>query len=692
MKDNNHQETKEKLSDKSIADEVMDLYNEARPSHAEYLKIVERNSKFFYGDGGQWDEEVIKDLCNVNVLPVEINKVMATILPLVGYAINNRMSLTAYPIGDDQDLSELVTKLLQHILKKNKYNQKELTVILDGLIKQRGYFDVRMDFSNNALGDVKIDTLDPISVIPDVNATEYDPDAWNWVMVKRWLTYDEIELMYSKEKAEYIKQTAETLQVDDLAMPTNFRGNDKTYINLSVGNKYLIYELQKKCYEKMSCAVFPTGEVHPLTKADKDSSSRIEGYIRAGASIEERKAMVIKWYRVAGDTLLHHTISPYRHFTIVPYFPLFLRGKTISPIDNLISPQKVLNKMATNLLHHINTVVNAGWFVEENSLTNTTTEDLAVYGAKSKQVIEYRQGANKPDRLNPPPIPQGYAQLLGIMDSAITDISNVDESMRGAETADTSGVAVQSRQYFSLQNQAIYIYSMEITRELLGNRINSLVREYYDSHRVFRVTEKDPKTGVNKSTRIELNVPDGGGYTNDITVGEYDVEITTQPSQQTFENNQFTQALELAKQGVNIPPHIIVKHSNLTDKEEIIKAMTEEKKDLMKEAVQRLKHAQADKFEAEKEKTIAEAVNKRVEGIFSAVQAAVQASQYQQATPIADEMLKSAGFQDRNNNNVVAENNIESVPYGTDLGENNNPLTPVNPAVGLKQGIEGGSE
>ena len=82
----------------------------------------------------------------------------------------------------------------------------------------------------------------------------------------------------------------------------------------------------------------------------------------------------------------------------------------------------------------------------------------------------------------------------------------------------------------------------------------------------------------------------------------------------------------------------------------------------------------------------ATAVNKGVEGMYSATQAANLMAQNPAIAPVADALLLSAGMQDANEAPLVPEVQASSVPVPT----NTNPLTPPNPAVGINEGIEGG--
>ena len=60
-----------------------------------------------------------------------------------------------------------------------------------------------------------------------------------------------------------------------------------------------------------------------------------------------------------------------------------------------------------------------------------------------------------------------------------------------------------------------------------------------------------------------------GEIVNDITMGEYDVVVGSRPSRENFEDAQFANALQMREAGVLIPDDVIIRHSQLDNKNEI---------------------------------------------------------------------------------------------------------------------------
>lgn len=94
------------------------------------------------------------------------------------------------------------------------------------------------------------------------------------------------------------------------------------------------------------------------------------------------------------------------------------------------------------------------------------------------------------------------------------------------------------------------------------------------------------------------------------------------------------------------------------------------------------------KLDAEVKRIENEAVNKSVESIYSATQAASNVAQAPQLAPMADAMLKSGGFVDRDADPIIPQDMMPVVVPELDMPDNTNPMTPANPAVGMDEGIE----
>lgn len=669
--------------------------------HIEYTEQAARCEGMYLGGGDQW-LAADKIILNEQKRPFyEFNEVMPSVNSAVGYQIQNRMDIAFKPRGGKSDLqtATILQKVAMQIADSTNLHWLETKVFGDGLIEQRGYFDVRMSFDRNMKGDVTVFDLDPRDVIPDPDAKSYDPDKWADVIITRWLTLDEIEQLYGKkarDKAEQSNDHDQDFGDSDEEVPRNRFGTVDTGLYDAYGaesdgiNRYRIIDRQKFVYEMTDCLVFPdSGDIHVMAHMAADS---IEDAMSKGAVKARRMHRRVKWIVSTYSRTIHDEFSPYEHFTPVPYFAYFRRGKTRGMVDNAIGPQEALNKAVSQFVHIINTSANSGWVVEEDSLTNMDTEDLETVGAQTGLVLEFKKGSTKPDKIQPNSVPTGVDRLIDRATQALKDVT-VPEAMRGIGGNDEAGVAIQAKQFASQQQLATPLDNLAYTRKLLAQRILKLIQRYYDSYRIFRITEMDPMTGKPKEELLEINKfdPETGNYINDVTVGEYDVVISEQPMQVTFENSQFQQALEMRKAGIQIPDATVIRYSGLSDKHEILGNMQgQSAPDPRAEAEAALKAAQAEKVKAETELVHTETIAERGETLYSTMQSAQVVAGNTQITAAADQLLGTIGFEDQDASLYVeappAGASAEAV--GMDMPKNTDPMTPASPARGLMDGIE----
>lgn len=676
------------------------LYGKDR-GHIEYTEQAARCEGMYLGGGEQWSEGDKAILAEQGRPAYEFNEILPSTNSAIGYQIHNRMDIAFKPRGEKGDLAvaTILSKVVKQVLDATQFHWVETQVFSDGLIEQRGYFDVRVNFDNNIKGEIEIHVDDPRDVIPDPDAKSYDPDKWGDVTKSRWLTLDEIEQLYGQDarvKAEASNDEGHDFgDLDDEAQRNKFGRHDRFGLYDAYGahddglKRFRVIDRQRFVYEKTPCVVFPdSGEVQIEANLSKES---IADALNNGAVRSTRMRRRVKWTVSTYSTVLHDDYSPYEHFTTVPFFAYFRRGKTRGMIDNAIGPQEALNKAVSQYIHIVNTSANSGWKIEENSLTNITTDDLEGIGARTGLVLEYRKGSTQPEKITPNSVPTGVDRIIDRATQALKDVT-VPEAMRGQQGPEVSGIAIQAKQFASQQQLAVPLDNLAFTRALLGKRILKLVQRYYDSYRVFRITETDPNTGKEVEQVLEINKfdPATNSYLYDVTVGDYDVVITEQPMQVTFENSQFQQALEMRKANVAIPDATVIRYSALADKHDILANMqsAQPAADPTLEAKAKLIEAQARKTDAETIHVQSKTVNEDVTAMYSATQAAQVLMTVPGASSVADGLLRSAAFQDKDAAPIVPTAPAPAAAPVVDMPQNTDPLTPVSPASGLNAGIE----
>jgi hypothetical protein len=568
--------------DIKIAQENWDRYVRARDNgHDKYIKSAQKCESFYMGE--QWDEADKQALEDEGRPALTINNILPTVNVALGEQVNRRADIRFKPKRGpaSQDVADTLTKLVDHILDENDFSKHvEPQVYSDGLIMDRGYYDVRLDHEHNASGDIVIDSENPIAVIPDPDATSYDPKKWNEVFITRWMTPKQIGRQYGEDKIkQVVAHAAETHYGRDSidlvshtydgvnkTGPTEYMVNDQETVR-----NVRVIERQHRQTTMVEKFFDPTsGETRQVpdswSEAHKQKVTQ-----QLGITIFKVKQKRIRWTITADCVLLHDDWSPYRSFTIVPYFPIYRRGRPMGMVKNLLSPQEFLNKTRSQELHIVNTTANSGWMLPTGALSNMTVDELAEKGAKTGVVVEYNPAMDKPEKIKPNPVPTGVDRIStkGAMD--IKEISGVNDSMLGTESAEISGVALENRTARGQVQMQMPFNNLEYTRKLLAGKLLELIQDFYTEERIFFITNySEPEQ---PREQIEINKQVAGQIINDVASGEYDVVVSSAPARDTFDEMQFAEALSLRNAGVNIPDHIIVESSHLSRKTEIARLL-----------------------------------------------------------------------------------------------------------------------
>lgn len=563
----------------------------ARHNHARYvrardnghLKYMEQADKFdgFYTGEGQWDEATKAKLEAEGRPALTFNMVLAVVNTALGDQLSRQMQIGFKPRRDaSRDVAAILNKLTMQILHANRYPFVEMGVLGDGLIQDRGYFDVRMDFSDHMQGEVKIKALDPRSVILDPDAKEYDPSTWTEVMTSEWLSLEEIEGLYGADKAEQLRGVAsagDNYRYDSVRFEekTFAGGNNVTY-GYSGANTddnrdiKAVRVIERQYYKWVNERMFvdpntgDMGEV-PSGWGDEQMVAFAE---KMQLSIHKRPGRRVRWTVSADSVLLYDDWSLYRTFTIVPYFPYFRRGTPFGMVRNLTSPQEYLNKTRSQELHIVNTTANSGWTVEEGALTNMTEDELEQRGAETGLVLVHARGSNAPQKIQPNQVPSGLDRISEKAAVSIREISGVNSGMLGQVSSTVSGVAIDRQTAQGSVQLQVPSKNMEQTRHFVARKVLELIQDFYTEQRVVHVTyDHNPNQ---PEEQILINATNAAGeLINDVTRGAYDIVIATLPTRDNFDESQFADLMEMRMNGIAIPDTVIIRHSNLAQRDEI---------------------------------------------------------------------------------------------------------------------------
>lgn len=564
-----------------LANKVWSRYFWCRDNgHAQFVEKADVCEKFFAGD--QWDPADRARLKLQRRPALTINKIISTLTNVMGEQIYNRNEISFRPrSGSPGEVADALTKVFKQISDNNQLPWKRSDMFADGVIRSRGFLDVRLDFTDSMQGEVRIDNLNSKNVIVDPDAEQYDPDTWNEVFITKWLTADDIAILYNKEDADALRNKGVSTTPYGYDSIQLHRDRFSTQLNpmyadgidhSSVMRSIRVIERQYRVLDKQLHFYSPeTGDMRAIPK--DFSRDKIAWFVSAfGFSVIPKLVKRIRWTVIADNYVLHDDFSPYKHFTPVPYFPLFRYGNTIGLVENLTGPQELLNKVSSQELHVVNTTANSGWKVKAGALVNMSVQELEQRGAETGLVIETN---GDPDtdivRITPNTVPSGLDRISYKSEEHIKTISGVSDSAQGFDREDVAAKAIQQKRKAASTNFAKPMDSLARTDYILARNVLDLVQEFYTEPRLLTITN-DRVTGEHET--VGINQPTAAGtIANDLMLGEYDVVIVGVPERETLEDSQFDQALAMREAGIGIPDKSLILASRLIDKKQILADM-----------------------------------------------------------------------------------------------------------------------
>lgn len=397
------------------------------------------------------------------------------------------------------------------------------------------------------------------------------------------------------------------------------------------------------------------------------------------------------------DTIIEG-VSPYKHnrFPFVPIWAYRRKkdGMPYSPVRAIRGPQDDLNKRMSKaqFLLSINqarieksAIDKAAMSLEDVRTELASPDGIAIFadGALSGGRVQVREHGD---------LAQGHMLMADRDSEAIRSISGITGENRALDTNAQSGKAIIAKQTQGSMLTAELFDQLLLAHQLEGELTLSLIEQYYTDEKTFSVTGE--RFSLDYVTINSVD-PTTGKRLNDVTAHKASFVIGEAPWRQTMAEAAFQSAMEMLGQLAPVAPQVVVsiidlvfEWSDIPNKQSILKRIRQAtgmsdpdkgddpEQQAAKAQQQEIQQAQfqaqmaqlqADIKEANArgEKLDAEAMSKRLEALATAAQAAQVIAAMPQVTPIADELLKSAGYDDRNAPPVLDDMAaLQPVPQG----------------------------
>lgn len=442
--------------------------------------------------------------------------------------------------------------------------------------------------------------------------------------------------------------------------------------------------------------------------------------VGVGASVVD---VVRRKIRISIMTERHIIIdqaSPYLHnrFPFIPFW-CYRRKRDGAPYGvarAIRGPQDALNKRMSKVQH----ILSQSQIIAENDAFDdeimTADEAREEYSAPDGMVLLARGGLAKvkTDRQND--VADSHVRLMDTDTAIIRNAAGVTNENLGRDTNAQSGVAVQKKVDQGSVLTAEIFDNMLLARQLEGEITLSLIEQFYNQPKVFSITGERQKREY-----VQINTPDPvtGKILNDITARRANFIIGEQNWKQTLQQAAAESMMELLQQLAPTSPEVVTSlldvaielfdlpnktlvlqriravtgmtdpNETPTPEEDAQRQENQRKKDEAEQLEKDRQVAELDNLRAKTDDINASRVKKGVESSYAAMQAGQVIATMPAVAPIADEVMKGAGYQDPTPGGADPNFPVPPVqPQQMNFPGNTNPVMPATPGVGEMAGIE----
>lgn len=565
-------------TERDKAQETYELYRYDRENgHDSFLQRSQVALQYYASK--QWTEADMAARRTEKRPFVTVNEIFETVNSIAGELEQLSTDVRYQADSGDEETAEALNMLAQHVDRQNKVYIHDAQVRLNALLTGRGYYDVRMDFDDNMMGNVHISARRPQNVILPADMESADPSTWARVSTTDIVSLQDIEERFGKDAANDMRgmPIADFYDVDDrnLAQALGYNASMRTAeYTVDTDNPYIKqYRLISTQYHELKYKdVFIDVNTGDQAEVPENWPREKISYAMTslGLAVMRKKVKTVRWRVCANDKVLHDDDSPYKYFTIVPFFPFFTDGATLSLFEILKGPQDLLNKALSEEIHILTSVASSGWKLKANSLKNMNPREFE-QKASSNGLTLVLEDVGDAEKIQGQSPPTGFQDLSNRAQTWTKQLAGLTPSMQGAQRADASGDGMRIQLMRAPVNLAVPLTNFHFTKHMLAERKLNLFQTYYTETRVMKVVQGS--YGVTQD--LAINYPVGDRIVNDLTLGSYTVEMLPTASRMAAEEFAFDELVKLKEMGVQVPNDVLISVSSINAKADVAARLRE---------------------------------------------------------------------------------------------------------------------
>lgn len=558
------------------------------PFEKNWRKNAMKHFKYVSGEDQGWDEKGDRATLEGEGRPAfTLNKVHPIFRLICGSMPEIETKYNPTEEGDIET-ADIFNSTKNHVDKINKWQFMNKDWFKYAISLNRSVIELRPNYDMDPRGEIELRLRDGFEFLFDPNSKEKDRSDMEDMFEIFLLTPDQAKRAFpdNADKIDEVKNykgdsDESSEKTSDSGEPDEYTDSRLDYVDASTNRIKICRYWYKEYGEQTKIVDLAGGAVFTSPKKPKEIRDELEKM----SSDPDRFALIPRSYKTVKfitfiyDEEMERGVTPWEREDGQPTklsdnFPFIIfepdrfivgtRQELLSLIEPMMDPQKYYNKLASAVVEIIGAGTSVGVDYEENSLPNDADEKkLKKYGAKIGSAMKWAAGAitggkfkYRTGTVNP------QAELVAAkeMSGALLDISGV-ESLISTESLGkgASGEAIREKKTQGA-NVISWVYdSHRFFNHTLAEFLRDAIQVMYDYSKVIRIRGSNPRF-----VRINDQMFDETGaikqVLNDVTTGNFDVDITDKPIEPSARVQRFVAFSEMVKSGVlPLPPPVLVK-------------------------------------------------------------------------------------------------------------------------------------
>lgn len=526
------------------------------------------DQRFYAGD--QWDEAA-KRARGTDRPMLTVNRMGTFVRQVTGDLRQNTPAIKVLPARGpaSQDKADILTGIIRSIEAESDAAACYVKAASNAAQAGQGAFRILTEYCNDKSFDLDIrirQIADPFGVLVDPLAQMPDKSDAAYVFV------------FERMSKEAFKAKYPDASTDDVEIVSDAKG---------VGHFQWITSDSVRIAEYW-CRETTTTKLHELedgTITDRLPWSPKGVKVKPVRSREVETVSIVS-YMLSGKVVLsgpHAWAGKYIPVCFVPGEEVTIDGATLRKgmIRDAKDPQRLVNYARTTEAESV--------ALQPKAPFVATVKQIAGYepiwksaGTVNHPWLPYNADpalgpTQAPQRAQPPVMSTGLQNLNAQAGQDMHDVFGIYPASLGAKSNETSGVAIRARQH---EGDTGSNYVIDNTRRAIafaGRILCDLIPKIYDGARIVRILKEDGSHELETINGPRMDQKTGQPLPQiDLTVGEYDVEVSTGPSYLTRQQEMAETIVELSRnmpQVAQVAGDLLVKALNFPGGDEIAKRL-----------------------------------------------------------------------------------------------------------------------